>query len=440
MKILLFMIVSLITNNPARAQLSRDSSAIQNWNIHFQQTVVGQHHPHFSAKYSGRNSLQTHSETQTSLTSTLFLGARLWRGAEAYFNPEMAGGSGLSAARGIAGFPNGETFRVGAPKPTIYLARLFVKQIFTLSDEKQTIDDDQNQLAGKIPTSYVALSAGKFCLKDLFDNNKYSNDPRTQFLNWSLMANAGWDYPANVRGYTIGFVIEYVKPLWTLRFASTLVPKEANGPSLDYKFSKARSESFEFERNFTMHDRPSVLRLLTFFTQANMGNYKEAVNPIVFGPGPFDITQTRKSGRTKYGFGLNFEQDWNENVGYFVRAGWNDGKNETWAYTEIDNSVSAGFSLKGRSWKRPHDHVGLAVVSNGISADHRNYLRSGGYGFIIGDGQLRYSRENILETYYSFQLNDFFWISPNYQFIANPAYNKDRGPVHVFALRVHTEI
>jgi high affinity Mn2+ porin len=421
---------------------SQEPDSSQSWNLHFQQTVVTQYHPHFSAKYSGVNSLQTQSETQTSLTTTLFFGLRLWRGAEMYFNPEMAGGAGMSKTLGVAGFPNGETFRVGAPKPSIFLARLFVRQIFSLSNDFQKTEDDFNHLAGKLPKEYVAVSIGKFGVKDYFDNNKYSNDPRTQFLNWALMANAGWDYPANVRGYTLGFVAEYVKTLYAVRFSGTLVPKEANGPSLDYKIAKAKSETLEYERNFSINNKRSVLRVLTFFTQADMGNYQ---GPFTSGgvsmvPVPPDITTSRKPGRTKFGFGLNFEQDWNDAVGYFARASWNDGKNETWAYTEIDNSISAGISITGKSWKRESDNFGFAFVTNGISKDHKNYLRSGGYGFIIGDGHLNYARECIAEMYYSFQINRSIWLSPNYQLILNPAYNKDRGPVHVLALRIHTEI
>ncbi|HET7153722.1 MAG TPA: carbohydrate porin, partial [Candidatus Kapabacteria bacterium] len=404
----------------------------------FQQTVVTQYHPPFSAAYSGANSLGTDADIQTSLTTTLFLGGRLWQGAEIYFDPELAGGAGLSGAHGIGGFTNGETFRIGDPKPEGYIARLYIKQTFALGDEYDHRDEDQNQLAGKEPQKYVALTFGKFSMEDFFDDNKYTHDPRTQFLNWGLMSNGAWDYPANTRGYTWGFVAEYVNPDWALRFSGVLVPNDANGDIMDMRIVRSNSETIELQKNFTLGGRKGSVRLLGFFTQADMGSYAEAV--AMAPAGNADITQTRELGRTKYGAGLDIEQELADNLGLFFRTSWNDGNNETWMFTEIDQTASAGVLLNGASWGRNDDNLGVAAVVDQISKNHQAYLNDGGYGFMLGDGKLtNEAPEAIAEVYYSYRLHDDVWLSADYQFVLNPGYNADRGPVHVFALRAHTE-
>jgi high affinity Mn2+ porin len=421
------------------AQSQKDTVKSHRWNIHFQQTVITQYHPTFAAAYSDTFSLQPKGEAQTSLTSTLFMGAKMWKGAEIFFNPEIAGGSGLSLARGVAGFPNGETFRIGNPKPQIYLARLFLRQYIALSQETEDIEDDANQLPRKLPISYLSFTLGKFSIADFFDNNRYSHDARNQFMNWALMSNGAWDYPANTRGYTVGFVTEFVRPGWAFRISSTMVPTIANGNDMDHNIKMAKSETAEFEKKYKLFRRSGTIRALGFYTQADMGNYRLAVQKALPGMRP-DITQVRSAGRIKYGFGINIEQSFSETTGMFARASWNDGKNETWAFTEIDQAVSIGISVTGKRWQREEDVAGLALLGNGISQDHRNYLKNGGHGFMVGDGNLNYAPEIITEFFYNFHLHDkHFWISPDYQFIINPAYNMDRGPVHVFSLRLHSE-
>jgi len=423
-----------------KAQIKSDTSSIQRWNFHFQQTVVAQGKPAMSASYSGQNSLSTNKELATSLTSTMYIGLRLWHNAAIYCNPEIAGGAGISKALGIAGFTNGETFRVGDPKPQVYIARAYIRQLFSLDDETERIDDQMNQLADKLPTSYVSFTFGKFGMADFYDVNKFSHDPRKQFLNWALMNNGAWDYPANTRGYTWGAMLELVKPTWAGRISSAMVPEVANGPYMDLDIQNAHSETVELEKSYSIHSQKGKIRLLGFYTHAHMGNYQEAIaigNGLNETP---DITATRTTGNTKYGIGINAEQDLSENVGIFMRAGWNDGKNETWAYTEIDQTASLGIVFNGKSWHRPFDALGIAAVVNGISADHRAYLKAGGYGFIIGDGNLNYGNEFITEIYYNALIHeDHFWLAPDYQFVLNPAYNMDRGPAHVFALRAHVE-
>lgn len=417
--------------------LAQDTVKRQQFNFHFQQTVITQTKPRFSADYSGNNSLLTTHETASSLTTTLYGGARLWKGAEAYFNPEMSGGSGFSKTLGVAGFPNGETFRVGSAEPKIYIARLFLTQTFGWGSEQDTIPDDVNQLAGIRRKRYLSFTVGKFGMSDYFDNNVFSHDPRTQFMNWALMSNGAWDYPANTRGYVLGLVAELGQPNWSLRFAYTLVPTEANGSAFDERLGKANTETLEYERRYKLNGQNGTLRVLGFLNNGKMGKYRDAISQNPTAP---EVNNVLAYGHKKYGFGINAEQYLTSSFGVFAKASYNDGKTQTWFFTEIDRSLSLGGVLKGTSWKRTNDEVGLAFVGNGISAPHRDYLAAGGYGFIIGDGKLNYSTELIAELYYKVDAyQKKFWLTPDYQFILHPAYNRDRGPVNVFSLRAHVE-
>ncbi len=420
-----------------RIAVAQDTVKQQQTNLHFQQTIITQYKPSFNAPYSGKNSLSTKEETQSSITSTLFGGTRLWKGAEAYFDPEISGGAGLSQTLGIAGFPNGETFRVGGVQNKIYIARLYLKQTFEWGAGKDTIEDDINQLARLRSKRYFSLVVGKFGMADFFDNNNFSHDPRAQFMNWALMDNGAWDYPANTRGYVLGLTGELGQPTWTLRLALTMVTTEANQSVWDGKIGQANTQTLEFEKRYTIDGQKGSFRVLTFLNNGKFGNYKLAVEQ---NPAAPNIDSTQHYGRHKYGFGINTDQYLSKDFGVFAKASYNDGHTETWFFTEIDRSVSFGGVLKGNSWKRADDEIGLAFIVNGISADHRAYLAAGGYGFIIGDGQLSYSPEFIAEFYY--KINAYqkkVWLSPDYQFIIHPAYNTDRGPVNVFGLRAHVE-
>jgi high affinity Mn2+ porin len=375
------------------------------YDIHGQATTITDTHGPFHSPYEGQNSLRPIRETDTSLTMTIFATFR-YRNTELGFSGEVAGGTGFSGVAGIAGFPNGEIARVGKPTPTPYVARLYLKQ----------------------KVSRFTWVLGKVAATDFFDDNVYSHDPRTQFENWSIMDNGAWDYPADARGYTVGAVQEVELGRSVLRVGSFLEPVTANGPKLDGHFTMNRGDTFEWQYGYMAG---GTVRVLGFVNHANMGKYREAVQ---------DIVATRKSGRIKYGFGVNVEQKITSTVGAFARLGWNDGKTESWAFTEIDRTASGGASVKGTGWHRPDDVLGAAIAVNGISGDHRAYLARGGYGFIIGDGQLPHpGPETVFETYYAWRVRTFLTLSPDYQFIANPAYNRDRGPVHVLSLRVHVE-
>jgi high affinity Mn2+ porin len=419
--------------------------SVANWTIHAQLTTVYQYHPAFHAGYSDLNSLNPKSEGALSLTTTIFLGRKLWKGAAIYVNPELAGGAGFSGAHGMAGFPNGETYRVGNPTPTPFFARVYLQQIIALKHSAYDVQEsDKNQLAGKVPTSRVVISLGKFGISDFFDANSYSHDARSQFMNWSLMASGAWDFPADVRGYTYGLILELIKPKWAIRAATVTEPKLANGAVLDLHYDKTNSETIEGEKRWKIKGHIGVVRATGFIAITTAPKYKDATAGLIAGDTSLSrvimgLAQGTHSS-IKYGFGINAEQELTDYMGVFVRGNWNDGKTATWAFTEVDNNVQLGMSMKGKLWKRPTDTWGVALVTNGISKDHQDYLRAGGHGFIIGDGKLNYARENIIETYYRAQIASFLSISLDYQFAINPGYNKDRGPVHIIGARIHFDI
>jgi high affinity Mn2+ porin len=435
------LLLALLIVKSAAGEDGKSADSIETWSYHFQFTVIQQVHGDFSAPYSGLNSLADTSESDYSVTSTFFVGRTLWQGAEIYYNPELSGGTGVSLTRGIAAFPNGEVYRVEDPTPKVTTARLFIRQRFSLGgDETETLDADQNQLGAVIPKSCLTLTGGKFSLTDIFDNNVYSHDPRTQFMNWAMWAPAAWDYAADTRGYTWGIAAQLDQVAWSLIFAAVLMPSTANGAIFDRNIHEANSFNLEFVKPFTLFDQQGKLHIIGFLNHAHMGNYREAIDEAAATGSAPNITAT-ESYSAKYGFALSLEQPLSETVGLFSRLSWDDGKTETFVFTEIDRSFQAGVNVRGDGWKRPDDHFGIAYEASGLSNDHRDYLAAGGYGFIIGDGKLNYGLEQVLETYYSLKLVSTFWLSPDYQLIINPGYNKDRGPlVSMFGLRAHVEL
>ncbi|HEY4110974.1 carbohydrate porin [Puia sp.] len=412
------------------------------WSTHFQFTGVVQGYPHFSSPYSGQNSLQPNGQHAYSVTTTAYLGHSLWKGASLFWNPEMAGGRGVSSTLGIAGFPNGETFRIGNPEPTVYTGRLFLRQhIFLDKDHFEQLADDQNQLSERVSTSRITLTLGKFSLGDFFDGSNVSHDPRMDFMNWAFMNNGAYDYAANTRGYTFGFVAELVKPSWTLRVGTALEPIYANGPDLDEHYFHTNSENVEFEKRYTVKGHKGVLRLLGYYNINHAPKYRDVINEKLDGTDTaMDVIFGKKYGGRKPGFGINGEQELGSSVSAFLRLGWNNGKTATWAFAEIDNTVSGGIRIYGDGWKRKADNIGVALMTNGISNDHRDFLAAGGYGFMIGDGRLpNYGREDIAEIFYECKLFANIWGTLDYQFVEHPAYNRDRGPVSLFAARAHVE-
>lgn len=420
------------------AELAPAEPEDERYGVHFQATVITQHHGSFTSPYAGTNSLRPEEPRRTSVTSTLFLGARLpWAGGELYLDPEVAGGEGFSGVSGIAGFPNGEMPRVSSPEPQPYLARLFVRQTFGLGGPRERAPADPQHLRGWQDVSRVTVTAGKLAAPDIFDDNSYSHDPRSQFENWALMENGAWDYPADTRGYTIGIAVELNQPRWAVRYGFFTMPKVANGMAFDLRLGEAHGQALELEERWSLGTHTGTCRVLAYRNNAHMGSYREAIlHP---GPNGPDITLS-ETYSAKYGFGLNAEQEISDDLGVFARFGWDDGHTESFAFTEIDRTVSFGLSLKGAGWHRPNDVVALSGVVNGLSSAHRDYLAAGGHGFIIGDGKLpNYEPETIGELYYLFELADHVFMTGDVQYVRNPAYNADRGPVLIGGLRAHVE-
>lgn len=438
---LLLIIILLLNVTLLFAQTATDSASPK-YSLHVQATLIPQYHFDFNAAYSGINSLLTHEPARTSFTSTLFLVYKPFKQTYIVFNPEIAGGKGLSQTVGLAGFSNGEIYRVGDPHPHLYIARLYAEHQFPLSGRMGNIENDINQIKETKYKDYISVLVGKFSLGDFFDVSGICNDPRTQFLNWSLMGSGAWDYPANTRGYTMGAVVQVVDNDFNLRGALTTVPIEANGPELQFKWNKAMGMVVELKKNKLFYHNERVFSDFTvgFYTNiAHMGNYKLAIaNAASLFMIP-DITSTRQYGRKKQGWYLNMENNFST-IHHYLNYSWNDGKNETWAFTEIDRSFTTGLRFDGDLWRRKKDNFGISLAINGLSDDHKDYLAAGGLGFIIGDGRLNYAREQIWEAYYSFNIIKRLYISPDYQFIKNPAYNKDRGPVHLIAVRLHVDL
>ena len=465
----LILLISLFLATSAFAQ---DST--QRFSIHAQQTFVEQYHPSFKSSVGlGNKSLLNTEESTLSSVTTLFFGARLWKYGEIYVNPEVAGGSGFSGACGVAGFPNGTTFRVGSPAPSVYIARFFFRQTIPLSKEKKYRDGDFNKIGMMIPTERIVITFGKFSISDIFDQNVTSHDPTTSLLNWSLMDAGAWDYPSNTRGYTYALSVKAVKKNYTIRFCSAVNALWSNGLVTENfiatpkNWANAHGELLEVTIPLKK-DFSNTLKFTGFANHGRMASYTSATQSLLSDTSldnrnvvgtPTSLSDTTshlvspaldklrgKGGPYygKYGFIVSWEMKLNKkDEMIFVRASWNNGIRETWMYTEIDESFAFGGFISGSRFKRPDDLIRMGFAINGLSKEHADYLKAGGYGFIIGDGLGNYPKgiqpEMIFELQYNFKYK-FLTLSPDYQFIINPAYNPARGPVNAFGLRVHFEI
>jgi high affinity Mn2+ porin len=408
------------------------------WNVHAQTTFLAQGYPSFRSPYAGTNSLPGGGQLQNTWTTTAFLGVRLWDGGEFYFDPELAQGFGLNGTLGLAGFPNGEAQKAGAAFPKIRPQRYYFKQTWGLGGEQENVTDGPNQLPGKRDIDRVTLVVGRFAIGDFFDNNAYAHDPRADFMNWALWESGSYDFPADQPGYTRGAMVELNRKDWALRGAVVEVPAQPNSDVLTFKTGGA---VVEFEERHKIFDQPGKLRIGVFGNQGVTGNYRQALAIEATDPSQ-DINDVMASIRhvnPKYGFYANLEQQVLKDVGMFARVSWNDGRNEILSFTDIDRSLSGGVSIKGSYWGRDNDTVGIGGAINGLSDSHREFLAAGGLGLLIGDGRLNYSPEQILEAYYAYQVTKGFTVTADYQFVNNPAYNADRGPVSIFSCRLHGE-
>ncbi len=412
------------------------------WWLSAQGNSILQYQPGFHSDYVGVHSFKSDDHLAISFVATVFAGyayERTW--TSAVITGESAGGDGLSTALGIAGFTNLDVVRNPTLGAAPYVGRAYIDQIIPLSDELVASDRTPLHVFRTVPKRRIEIHAGKLSTVDVFDTNEGATDSHLQFMNWSVDNNGAYDYAADTRGYTLGVTIEYIDPLWALRFGELLMPKVANGPDYDYDLANARGENLELEIHDCIAGHPGLVRGLAFLNHANMGTYSDALaayrEDIDAVP---DVTLYRVKGRETYGFGLNVEQEIATDVHAFARIGWNNGKNESFAYTEIDNTLMIGGDVRGGRWSRRDDKLGLAAVSNGLSAGHKEYLELGGSGFILGDGKLHYGRENIIEAYYTARIARGVFPAVDLQLVQNPGYNTDRGPAVVGSIRLHLEI
>ena len=405
------------------------------WEIHGQTTYLPQGYPRFRALYTGTNSLTPAPQAQATWSNSLFLNARLWEGGEVYYNPELLQGFGLNDTVGAGGFPSGEAQKSNFPYPHYNTSRLFLRQTFGFGGEQEELASGPGQLAGKVDVSRLTVQAGKFAVMDVFDGNSYAKDTRKDFMNWSMWAPGAFDYSADKVGLTYGATAELNQKQWALRSGYFLMQSVSNANSFDTKVFERGTYALELETRFSLFSQPGKLRTIAWLNSAFSGSYRETLNNPAFN---LDIAQTR-TGRIKYGYVVSLEQALTDDVGVFGRWSWNDGKTEIMAFADIDASLSLGASIKGTRWGRPDDVIGIGGAINALSSDHRDFIAAGGLGVLIGDGQLNYRRERILESYYAFALNKQLTLTGDYQLITNPAYNADRGPVHVFSGRLHGE-
>jgi carbohydrate-selective porin OprB len=406
-----------------------------------QANVVFQWHGRFPAQYSGTNSLQPPAQTANSRVETLYTGLALTSHLELLVDIEDATGHGLSNTLGVAGFPNLDAVRASGTGSAPYFARMMLRAIVPLSDKRVAAERDFLGLARELAERRLELRLGKFGMADFFDVNAVGSDSHLQFLGWAVDNNAGYDYAADTHGYTFGLTVEYDQPRLAVRFAEVLEPKVANGIDLEWNITKAHSENAEVELHHNLLGKhEGIVRLLAYVNRADMGNYRQASHAFLAGLTPVpDIVASRQQGRVKYGFGANLEQQLPLGLRAFARLGWNEGHNESWAYTEANQAIVFGADHDGALWHRPHDRTGLAFDTLALSGDHRQYLALGGLGFLLGDGALTYGRERSLEFYYTTHVWRGIFLAFDFQRVTNPGYNHVRGPVDVPGARLHLE-
>ena len=426
----------LATNSADPAPLSEALG--DDWSAQAQFTYVNQGHPSFNAPYSGTNSMTSAAQQASTADATLFLGRRLWQGAQLWINAEYDQGYGLSNTLGMAGFASAEAYKIGQNAPYLRLPRAFIRQVIALDGEAQTIQADTNQFAGSTSANNVVITVGRFSVVDIFDTNTYAHDPRSDFLNWSIVDAGTFDYAADSWGFTNGGALEWNQDRWTLRGAMFQLSALPNAQVTGFH---PHQHSFvtELERRVQWGDHPGKVKLLAFVNQGDMGAYSDATNMAATTGTTPDAALVRRQSSNP-GVSLNIEQELTQDLGVFARAGINGGKQAAYEFTDINRSVSGGLSLRGGSWGRADDTVGLGAAVNGLSASAKAYFAAGGNGLLIGDGQLNYAPEKIIEAYYSIAITKSVKLTFDYQHVNNPAYNHDRGPFPIYAVRLHAQL
>jgi hypothetical protein len=407
-----------------------------------QATWIGQELGPMRSSYSGPLSLPATGEHALSRTYGVYFGMRLPAHLALYFDAELFNGDGIGGGTGLAGYTNGDVVRAGPGlgKQRPYIARLYLDWNLPLGDSSTPTDAAQDQLPGSVANARIELKLGRFAIGDDFDKNRYANDTRQQFMNWDFINAAAYDYAADTRGYTDGFVAALVQPHWTLRYGIYQMPQQANGQALT-----AISQASGQQVQLSLHPQGAggaVLRLLMYRNKAAMGSYAQALAIAAATGTTPEIVANDRVGRHKHGYVINTELPLADAgaTGLFARWAWNDGANESFAYTEADRALSVGGQISGVYWGRSHDRLGIALGIDGLSAPHRDYLAAGGCGFMLCDGALDDGHERVIETYYRLQLGRYLQVSPDLQWVANPGYNRARGPARVIGVRMHVAI
>jgi len=406
------------------------------WSVHGQATFVGQGYPSFPSPYQGANSLSGQSQFANTVSATLFLGLRLWEGGELYFNPELMQGFGLNDVHGLAAFPNGEAQKSDFPIPRFNVARIFLSQTFGLGGEKEGVEDGPNQIAGERDVSRITVTAGKFSTTDFFLLSAYAGGPRTEFLNWNVYGGGSYDQTMDKLSWTWGALVDLNQKHWAVRVGYFLLPVVSNSNSYDTHIPERGQYMAEGEARYSLFSKPGKLLLTAWLSHGNMGSYSASLAQA--GGAVPDLALTRQE-RTNYGFVLGVEQAVAWDLGVFSRLSWSPGQVEIMGWTDCDESFSLGATWKGSLWGRPSDTIGLGGVIEGLSGNARDYFAAGGLGILIGDGRLRYRPEGALEVYYAYSPVRWATATVDYQFVVDPGYNADRGPVSIFSVRLHVE-
>jgi len=437
------------------------SSQNNRWNLHVQNTEIVQGDPGFTAKYSAPNSLNRKGETQETATLDIFAGLRLWRGAEAHMDFLAWQGFGLSKTFGLEAFPNGDAYKAGTKLPNYTFAHLYIRQTIGLGGEKEDVPDGLLTQAGSQDISRLSFTIGRLSPLDICDGNSYAHDPHTQFMNWAMMANLTWDYGQNTVGFTTGAAVEFNQRKWAFRYGFFQMPRDKNGFTGDDQvlmwphqgaygpFWRSWAMMAEWEYRYNVHRHPGTIRFLSWLDEANFASYKLATALLRANPPDVEsagqgsgvtIPDSARAFHHKYGFSLNTEQEVCKNVGLFSRLGWTPGQYDTWTFTDVDWLVSLGISVHGSAWSRAGDTWGLVCIVSGASRDNQNFLKAGGTDMLDGDGSLNYSSERVIETYYDCKIWKSIHAALDCQFVANPAFNRDRGPVSILGARLHWEL
>jgi high affinity Mn2+ porin len=429
------------TITPTLRTASSDAEAPepdQRWAVHGQSTFTVQFHPAFNSPYRGPQSLDPAFRGDETFDATVFAGVRLWKGAELWANPEIDQGFGLSDTTGLAGWPSGEAYKVGKAQPYYRLQRLFLRQVIDLGGETQKVEPDLNQLGGSQTAFHIVITFGKFSVVDVFDTNAYAHDPKTDFMNWALIDTATFDYAADAWGYTPGLAVELYKGPWVFRQGLFDLSDTPNSTKFDPTFTQFQVVE-EIQRDYELGGKAGKVRLTGWLSRGRMGSFSDAIRLSEATGQPADIAAVRHY-QSRYGIGINLEQQLSGQLGLFARAGWSDGFVEPFEFTDVDRTFALGLVMKGPRWNRPDDTIGLGGVVNGIARIHQAFFNAGGLGILIGDGQLpHYGPEAILETWYSAAVVKPVWLTVGYQYFETPAYNRDRGPVNVFTVRLHAQ-